>query len=78
MLRDQTGHSSTSTLLDGGVQLGDIQVDSHAGSGRVRVGRPGSSAWYQEARRQQRPSIQPDVTQSSSQHKLAAPGVLLY
>lgn len=41
MLRDRTGHSSTSTLLDHGVQLGDIQVDSHAGSGRVRVGRPG-------------------------------------
>lgn len=47
MLRDRTGHSSIFTTV--GVRLGDIQVDSHVGSGGVQDGCPGSSAWRQHS-----------------------------
>jgi len=44
MLRDLSGHASTSILSNSGVQLGEIWVDSHVGSGGLQGGCPGSSA----------------------------------
>lgn len=44
MLRDRSGHSSIFILSDTGVQPGAIRMDSHAGSGGIQGGCPGSSA----------------------------------
>lgn len=43
-LRDLSGHSSTFILSDGGVQLGEIWVDSPGVAGGIQGGCPGSSA----------------------------------
>ena len=47
-LRDHSGHSSVFIFSYSGVQQGEIQVDSHVGSGGVQGGHPGSSAWEQQ------------------------------